>query len=234
MSRLRFWSQLSVVLWILYTPLGVVGEERKQAAREFGDLFNFAGKHHVVIPDLHYDGSHPITFETIVATLYRGSIVGDFNGAGIGLGVANGYCAFHVNDGRATDNGYANVKSRTSVGRNKLVHIAGVFDGKEMRLYVGGKLEGSEPIGEFNKSPHPFMVGADPGGHSEPTKFLIGKIDSLRVSKDARYRKDFTPPNKFESDEHTLVLYRFTERDGNFVADKSGHERHGKIVGEPK
>lgn len=73
------------------------------------------------------------------------------------------------------------------------------------------------------------MIGADPGGKGEPTQFLIGIIDEVRVSRKARYHKDFAPPKKFKSDKHTLVLYRSAERDGDFVVDDSGNSRHSKI-----
>ncbi len=202
-------------------------------------MLQFSGRHgtHLVIPKLRYDGSHPMTFEAIVMSLYGGSIIGDFNGSGLGLGVASGLCAFHVNDGRTANNGYASIKSRTriryrvSTGYEKPVHIAGVLDGSELRLFVDGKLQGSETIGKFNKSKFPFMIGADPGGQGEPTKFLNGIIDEVRVSKTARYGEDFAPPSTLDCDKHTMVLYRFDEGEGDVANDSSGNALHAKIHG---
>jgi len=235
MSKLRCWSLSFVLLStiVILRPVAATGDEISITEIETldgrSDMLDFAGRKHLVIPNFSYDGSHPITFEAIVVGLYSGSIIGDFNGAGLGLNVANGYVAFHVNDGRTTDNGYVLVRSQTSIGRDKAIHIAGVLDGHEMRLYVDGKLEGREKIAEFNKSKHPMMVGADPGGHSEPTKRLIGLIGQVRVSKTARYVDDFQALTKFPSDQHTLVLYRFADRDGDFVVDASGNERHSRV-----
>lgn len=194
-------------------------------------MLQFSGRHgtHLVIPKLRYDGSHPITLEATAMSLYRGSILADFNGSGLGLDVADGYCSFHVNDGRQADNGYVRVKSGISVGRNKLVHVAGVLDGSELSLFVDGKFQGSETIGTFNKSKFPLMIGADPGGQGEPTQFLIGFIDEVRVSKTARYDKNFTPPTKFASDEHTLALYRFDEGEGDVAHDASNNALHARI-----
>ncbi len=73
------------------------------------------------------------------------------------------------------------------------------------------------------------MIGADPGGQGEPMKFMNGLIDEVRISKTARYDMDFTPPTKFESDKHTLVLYRFDEGEGDVANDASGSDLHGKI-----
>ncbi len=193
-------------------------------------MLEFSGRQtHVVIPKLHYDGSYPITLEATVMSLYRGSIIGDFNGSGLGLDVANGFCSFHVNDGRSTNSGYASIKSTTSIGRDKLVHIAGVFDGRELRLYVAGKLQSSDTIGKFNKSTLPFMIGADPDSNAEPTQFLNGFIDKVRISKTARYDADFAPPSKFDPDKHTLLLYRFDEGEGDVANDASGNGLDGKI-----
>ncbi len=200
-------------------------------------MLQFSGRDetHMVIPKLRYDGSHPITLEATVMSLYRGSIIGDFNGAGLGLTVADGFCTFHVNDGRAADNGYASITSRTRIryrmttGHEKPVHIAGVLDGNELRLFVDGKLEGKETIGKFKKSKFPFMIGADPGGQGEPTQFLQGIIDEVCVSKTALYDKDFVPPSEFKSDEHTMVLYRFDEGEGDVANDASDNGLHAKI-----
>ncbi|MBM82169.1 MAG: hypothetical protein CMJ78_16505 [Planctomycetaceae bacterium] len=194
-------------------------------------MLEFSSKRqsYVRIPKLQYDGSHPITFEATVMSLYRGSIIGDFNGSGLGLDVANGLCAFHVNDGRDADNGFVQVKSKTSIGRNKLVHIAGIFDGRQLSLFVDGKLQGKKTIGEFNKSTLPFLVGADPDSNSEPTQFLNGFIDDLRVSKSARYDKDFAPPKRLVPDKDTLLLYYFDEGKGNVAIDASGNGLDGKL-----
>ncbi|MDP6448140.1 MAG: hypothetical protein QF805_30385, partial [Pirellulaceae bacterium] len=233
------YRSLPLVLALLAAPLAaqdVVAEPKATAGKRRLSVapIKFSAERHLVVPKLRYDGSHPITFEAIVSSLYRGSIMGDFNGSGLGLSVANGYCSFHVNDGREGNSGYATIKATKSIGRDKPVHVAGVFDGKELRLYVGGELQGGETIGEFNKSKHPFMIGADPGGGGEPTKYLHGNIDKVRISTTVRFKQSFTPPTAFESDDQTLVLYRFSERDGDFVSDASGNGRHAHIVSARK
>src|SRR5690606_25626153 len=58
-----------------------------------------------------------------------------------------------------------------------------------------------------------------------------GAIDEVRFSKSVRYRKDFTPPESFKSDEQTLALYQFEEGSGDVLKDTSGHGHHGKIHG---
>lgn len=109
MSPVRCWLQSSVFPFVLVASMAAAhdasgekktktyGQSRSQAKRR-SDMFRFSGRQHLVIPKLRYDGSHPITFEATVMMLYRGSIIGDFNGSGLGLDVANGYCSFHVNE----------------------------------------------------------------------------------------------------------------------------------------
>jgi hypothetical protein len=63
--------------------------------------------------------------------------------------------------------------------------------------------------------------------------FFRGQIDEVRISSVARYDNDFAPPGpggRFESDEHTLALYRFDEGAGDLLRDSSGNGHHGKII----
>jgi len=56
-----------------------------------------------------------------------------------------------------------------------------------------------------------------------------GYIDELRISKGERYKKDFVPARRFESDADTIALYRCDEGTGDVLIDSSGHERHAKV-----
>ena len=58
-----------------------------------------------------------------------------------------------------------------------------------------------------------------------------GVMDEFRLSKVARYTDDFRPPQRFEADAHTVVLYHFDEGQGDVLKDSSGNNHHGKIVG---
>ena len=57
------------------------------------------------------------------------------------------------------------------------------------------------------------------------------QITEVRISKVARYDKDFTPAKRFEPDADTLALYHFDEGSGDVLKDSSGNGHHGKIVG---
>lgn len=103
----------------------------------------------------------------------------------------------------------------------QLHHIACVCDGKQRRVYVDGRLVNRpSPATEIfvNK---PFELGSS----------YHGTIDEVRVSKSARYDKDFTPPKRFEPDADTLALYHCDEGQGDVLIDSSGNGHHGKIIG---
>src|SRR5690606_28340430 len=58
-----------------------------------------------------------------------------------------------------------------------------------------------------------------------------GRVFQVRLSKSARYKKDFTPPKVFESDPDTLALYDFRAGEGTTLADISGNGHDGTIHG---
>jgi serine/threonine protein kinase len=104
------------------------------------------------------------------------------------------------------------------------VHLAGVCDKSEFRLYVDGKLTGlpaSTVDQRFRGRQSTPLIGY--GFH--------GIIDELRVSKVARYSKNFTPLSRHEPDANTFALYHFDEGNGEVLRDSSSNGHHGKIVG---
>ena len=56
---------------------------------------------------------------------------------------------------------------------------------------------------------------------------FLSLIGEVRFSNGARYDKDFTPGNCFESAD-ALALYHFDE--GDVLKDSSGNRHHDKIV----
>ena len=89
---------------------------------------------------------------------------------------------------------------------------------KQKDLFVGG----------YNENV--FTINQDGIVLSQTTRFH-GEIDAIRFSNIARYDlpaergiEPFDPPHHFESDEHTLALWNFDEREGaNRFRDASGN-----------
>ena len=114
--------------------------------------------------------------------------------------------------------------SRMKMGAapNRRLHLAGVFSGKELLLFVDGKLGQRKDVNLESVTVAKQTVLGRPGR---------GQLGEVRISKIARYDKDFTPAKRFEPDADTLALYHFDEGSGDVLKDSSGNGHHGKIVG---
>ena len=130
------------------------------------------------------------------------------------------------------------VSAAQKIKPNSWTHLAFVADERETRVFINGKISATQP-GTFPKLFDPPLVrgsriGGDDGFGFDgtPRKFYFeGEMASLRLSKVARYDKDFTPAKRFEPDKDTVALYHFDEGEGEVLKDSSGNNHHGKIVG---
>ncbi|MBI4880373.1 MAG: metallophosphoesterase [Planctomycetes bacterium] len=115
----------------------------------------------------------------------------------------------------------------------KWQHLAGVFDGREVRLYVGGRLVArGAAAGERARNDLPLYVGADPDEHGDPTSCFAGCVDEVRISRTARYAEEsFAPPRSCAADGDTLLLLHLDERAGPWCLDSSGRGAHPTLVG---
>jgi serine/threonine protein kinase len=106
----------------------------------------------------------------------------------------------------------------------KLVHVAGVRNGSEFKLFVGGRQRKRVTVEDFQLFGGRIMLGA---GHRN----FIGRIHEFRVSDVARYEGDFVPEEHLPADDNALVLYHFDTGVGSFEWDASGNEHHGRLEG---
>ena len=120
--------------------------------------------------------------------------------------------------------GWFHLKSVQPAQLQQRVHVAGVCDKSEFRIYVDGKLAcnpGSTVGSRFRPREGLPTIG----------EYFRGTIDELRVSKVARYFQEFTPPQRHEPDANTFALYHFDEGTGEVLKDSSGNNHHGQIQG---
>lgn len=230
-----------IVLLIAPATISAIAVAQEKPATEETNasyMLEFSGDDYVLIPKLRYDGTHPITLEAWVTAHRpnrgaRSCVIGNVQHSGLAIHFRGGSWLFHVNDGRPGNYGYVTVGSDEPAELDKPVHVAGVYDGENVSVFINGKRQ--QRVGRtesaHNSSPHPFMVGADPDGTGEPHQFFNGVIDELRISAVARYTEDFTPSVTFESDKDTVVLYHFDEGEDNFAKDASGNAYHGRVHG---
>ncbi|MCL4219759.1 MAG: metallophosphoesterase [Phycisphaerales bacterium] len=107
-------------------------------------------------------------------------------------------------------------------------HMAGVFDGREVRLYVDGALvEAKAGSGKRTMNALPLMIGADVTGEGGMISPFEGRMDGVRISETARYAGvSFRPVRRLESDGDTVLLLNFDGQVGPWVYDESGRGAH--------
>ena len=174
----------------------------------------------------------PFTVETWVqAGDYKGrrGLLNKTQSSDFGLFVSDGKPAFLVHVGGA----YASAAAKAPCLRaGAWHHVAGVFDGSEVRLYVDGSLRGRAPAkGARTRRGLPMLAGADPRGDGTPESFLKGRLHDIRLSTAVRYLADFEPELHPEVDADTHLLWRCNADVGMWVRDESGHDRHALRVG---
>lgn len=111
---------------------------------------------------------------------------------------------------------------------SKWHHIAGVFDGQQVRLYLDGQLiKTVQRSGKRGTNTFPLMIGADVDGNGNPTSYFDGQIDAVRLSSGARYTGEhFTPQRRPASDGDTLLLYNMDAFVGPWLFDESSRGVH--------
>jgi predicted negative regulator of RcsB-dependent stress response len=132
---------------------------------------------------------------------------------------------------------YASATARTEVPLRRWQHVAGVWDGKELRLYIDGQLQDTRRGVSYctQLSNSPMFLGADPANlafvEQVAEGFFRGRLRCARISHAAEYTDSFSPPERLEKTPGTIGLYDFTIDTGRYAIDRSGHGNHGIIIG---
>ncbi|MCP3914346.1 MAG: hypothetical protein GY711_02185 [bacterium] len=172
----------------------------------------------------------PLTLETWLRAdeiRDRQGIVAKTESSEFGLFARGAQVRFSIHlDGR-----YVEAESQLPVLRvGEWLHVAGVWDGAEVRLYVGGeraaRVVGS---GVRTRNDLPLIVGADVNGAGDATSSFHGALDEVRVSRVARYDgESFEPTRRHERDADTALLLHMDADSGPWVYDSSGAKAHAQ------
>jgi serine/threonine protein kinase len=194
----------------------------------------FNGKTSFVdVPTLRFQGG-PHTVEAFItpASSAQGS-----DGLIVGLIRAGGIVIEQSGDSWQgavlSDTGSANIQSAANtVNAGQRVHVAFVWNGTAGVLYVDGKKiqtsPGKPPYGFTNPG---MTIGGYPRADGVLDRPFEGTLDEIRISKIARYEKDFRPQSRFESDRNTIALYHCDEGHGTALKDSSQNGYDGKVTG---
>lgn len=144
------------------------------------------------------------------------------------LRVDNERPAFWINNA-----GFRVVNGGTRVPLNTWTHLAGVWDGNQLQVYINGVLDGSSTItgGGLVSTTHPVRIGASLT--SEP---FTGSIDEVRIWNVARTATQIASRMNScytGSVNNLLAYYNFEEGTGTTLTDRSGNGYNGTFVNSP-
>ncbi len=159
----------------------------------------------------------------------RRGVVTKTEGSEYGLFATDWMPSFHV----FIDGDYRTAKASSALTRDQWHHLAGVFDGNEVRLYVDGQRVASEAaVGSREQNDLPLVVGGDVDQGGKPNSSIHGLLDDVRLSSIARYSGDsMTPATRHRVDDDTVLLLRFDGAAGPFIRDASKGNAHGVLSG---
>ncbi len=150
----------------------------------------------------------------------RTGLITKTEGSEFGLFVSDGKPHFAVH----LDGAYRVAEIKQSVlEAGRWHHIAGVYDGSEVRLYLDGALADANPASGVRKTNAlPLVIGADVTNQGGAMSHFQGMIDEVRLSATARYAgSTFTPPRRHLPDQHTLLLLHMDDAIGRWLPDQA-------------
>ncbi|MGE4620492.1 MAG: LamG-like jellyroll fold domain-containing protein [Planctomycetota bacterium] len=149
------------------------------------------------------------------------------NGSEFGIFVNDGVPEFMVHlDGKY----YEATATSARIKTGQWHHVAGVYDGAEIRVYLDGQQVGEiTASGKRTTNDLPLILGADPDGSGAPTDSITGLIDGVRLSKGARYQSDsFTPVLDPPVDSQVILQLPLDWQVAGFVAVEGGSPTSNK------
>lgn len=149
-----------------------------------------------------------------------------------GLFVSGGQPSFsvHVGGGYTTVSG----EDRVALESGRWHHLAGVYDGTQLSLYLDGELIDREAAtGPVTPNSLPLIIGGDVNGSAQAVSTFLGEIDYVHLAMHA-------DPSRFGHadgrapvpDEDSRLLFNLNEPGGVFAIE-SIQGAHGLRQGEP-
>jgi serine/threonine protein kinase len=187
----------------------------------------------VEVPGLKFDGKLPLTIEAWVTpetltTAERHVFL--FGPPGGGIGVSERAFGAGLNVG---NNMWMPAYTRVGIKPGETVHLAAVLTGRRYTLYINGREADWKDVslGELPATAPPAVIGKPLSKASEG--YFHGTIHGVRVSRAARYDREFLPPIPWAwlPDDKTLALFDCKDVEGDRLTDRSGNGRHGVING---
>ncbi len=127
---------------------------------------------------------------------------------------------------------YTSAKATEKLPTGQWTHVAGVFDGQRVMLFVAGKQVADVAAkGKRKQNDLSLFIGADPDKGNLPTRAFSGQIDEVRLSKEAIYDEAFTPERRLTASADSVLMLNLDKRVGPFAIDRSDTKAVG-LMGE--
>ncbi len=148
-----------------------------------------------------------------------------------------GYCLSAGENGRveftiSVEEEWKSVATPQLMGTNAWYHIAGVYNGTQLKMYINGVLQNTEDaIGDLTLGAGVVVnIGDNP---TWPGRFWNGKLDEVRIWSTARTEAEIQAnmSNELNGTEIGLVAYYpMNEGTGNTTADNSVNNNNGQLI----
>ncbi len=155
----------------------------------------------------------------------RTGLIAKTENSDYGIFVSSGKPTFSIFIGDS----YLNVETDTPVlETGRWHHVAGVYDGREARLYIDGRrLRSAQREGSRRVNTLPLVIGGDVNGRSQPMSHFKGRIDAVRLSTVARYSgEQFTPERRAAADADSVLVLNMDGIVGPWLVDESPKRAH--------
>ena len=175
-------------------------------------------------------GSSSITVEAWISPASLGgfsTVCGTYDGSDMQflMRLDFGKLAFFISDVAITG-----VVGTSTLPTGVWTHVAGTWDGTDIKVYVNGVLENTTPkSGSFPNSGHPLIIG---NSKITGTEGFDGNIDDLRIWSCAKSQAEISADmNKLhDGSEGMLAYYDFENGTGATLTDLSGNGYTGTLM----
>jgi hypothetical protein len=146
------------------------------------------------------------------------------------LDIANGKLRFLVNTNQG---GHHDLRTEMDVPIGVWTHVAGVYDGQSMKLYIDAQERASKPLsGQIvSKNRRATLIGGY-AGTSAVRCWFDGDIDEVRIWDVARTVEQLSEDmhRAIEPQAGLIGYWRFNDGAGSTARDDAGHEHRGVLT----
>ena len=183
-------------------------------------------------PNDHKFADGPMTVEAWLRpreTIGFTAAVANSQSSGYSIFVDEGVPQFDLHVGGE----YVTVKASDKLPIDRWSHVAGVFNGEKMTIFVDGEPISSSPAAGVRKTNRlPLYIGAEPNGRGAANRPFVGDIDEVRLTSAAIYNQPFKPSSRLKPSEDTVILMHMDAALGPFLISDGPRSARG-FLSEP-